>query len=123
MLLRRKYLDSLAEMVKLRTEIENYKSELENCRHIRHIYEKEEFDEFNNLIPGEREKEFMEFIAQKEYLLNAYIENCHVALIDFKSMVQELNEAKKALEDSFQVRTLIENAPFNWWFFLSLLSR
>ena len=76
---------------------------MENCRHVYHIYGKEEFDEEGNIIPGELEKEFISTLKEKEEKLNVYIENCHVALIDLTSRVEELNDGKKVLEDAFQV--------------------
>lgn len=99
----RKYTQALSELSDLRDDIEKSRREFQNCQHIRQIIKTDESYDDTNPVPDQMEKEIQEALSLKEEQLNDCIEKCHVALIDFKTLLDELNTGKKALEDTFQV--------------------
>ncbi|KAK6625077.1 hypothetical protein RUM43_005368 [Polyplax serrata] len=99
---RKKYTQALSELSDLRDDIEKSRREFQNCQHIRQIIKTDERYDDTNPVPDQMEKEIQEALSLKEEQLNDCIEKCHVALIDFKTLLDELNTGKKALEDTFQ---------------------
>lgn len=96
-------MNSLKELSQIREEVRKIKVELQNCQHIRKVSGKENDEEDEDPMVRNAEKTLSNLLVQREEQLNANIEMCHVALIDFKSFAQQWTEAKNGLENAFQV--------------------
>ena len=94
---------SIADLARERGELERFEADLSDCQHLLAVYGKEIEDEDGNFVMRDAEKKLIESVTKKREDVNKVFETCHVALMDFKAAVEDLNEARKNLENTFQV--------------------
>lgn len=98
---------SIADVTRERAELDRHQMDLQECQHLQCVYgkerEAEEEDEGEFIIIKNAEKNLIDLVKRKKLDVNEALEKCHVSLDDFKNVMDELNESKKLLENTFQV--------------------